>query len=151
MHSERFRKGTANRFPVIEQRVIPLRAFPQLTGAGSILSLLENWEANFAALQDALTSVSETAIPLQQLNIHPPVNLPRQIFCSGANYKKHVIDLIVDKGGGPMTENMTTEERRAWAVKMMDERAATGSPYTFSKPVSVVTGAYSSFHVHEQG
>jgi 2-keto-4-pentenoate hydratase/2-oxohepta-3-ene-1,7-dioic acid hydratase in catechol pathway len=74
--------------------------------------------------------------------VHPPVNLPRQIFCSGANYKKHVIDLIIDEGGGPMTENMTAEERRAWATRMMDDRAANGYPYMFSKPVSVVTGAY---------
>jgi 2-keto-4-pentenoate hydratase/2-oxohepta-3-ene-1,7-dioic acid hydratase in catechol pathway len=64
------------------------------------------------------------------------------VFCSGANYKKHVIDLIVDEGGGPSSETMTTEERRAWATKMMDDRAANGDPYMFTKPVSVITGAY---------
>jgi 2-keto-4-pentenoate hydratase/2-oxohepta-3-ene-1,7-dioic acid hydratase in catechol pathway len=79
---------------------------------------------------------------LAQLRTHPPVNLPRQVFCSGANYKKHVIELIVDEGGGPMTESMTAEERRAWATKMMDDRAANGYPYMFTKPVSAITGAY---------
>jgi 2-keto-4-pentenoate hydratase/2-oxohepta-3-ene-1,7-dioic acid hydratase in catechol pathway len=79
---------------------------------------------------------------LDQLKVLPPVNLPRQIFCSGANYKKHVIELIVDEGGGPMTEHLSAEERRKWATVKMDERAATGSPYMFSKPVSAVTGAY---------
>jgi 2-keto-4-pentenoate hydratase/2-oxohepta-3-ene-1,7-dioic acid hydratase in catechol pathway len=63
------------------------------------------------------------------------------VFCSGANYKKHVIDLIVDEGGGPASENMTPEERRAWATKMMDDRAANGFPYMFTKPVSAITGA----------
>lgn len=33
--------------------------------------------------------------PSDQLRFHPPVNLPRQIFCSGANYKKHVVQLFV--------------------------------------------------------
>ena len=126
---------------VIAQQVIPLSEFPQLTSANSILSLLENWDANFAALQAASLD-DANAIPLKQLKVHPPVNLPRQVFCSGANYKKHVIDLIIDEGGGPMTENMTPEERRGWATKMMDDRAANGIPYMFSKPVSVVTGAY---------
>ena len=127
---------------VIDQQVIPLRAFSGLIEADSILSLLENWDANFAALLEQIDSVSANGISLESLKIHPPVNLPRQVFCSGANYKKHVIDLIVDEGGGPASENMTTEERRVWATKMMDDRAANGFPYMFSKPVSVVTGAY---------
>lgn len=146
-----FALGTFSRageqpFPgiIIAQQVIPLGAFANLTSADSILFLLENWDTNFAALQSAFEAGAPTsaAIPLEQLNIHPPVKLPRQVFCSGANYKKHVIELIVDEGGGPMTEKMTTEERRAWATKMMDDRAASGYPYMFSKPVSVVTGAY---------
>jgi 2-keto-4-pentenoate hydratase/2-oxohepta-3-ene-1,7-dioic acid hydratase in catechol pathway len=128
---------------VLKERIIPFSAVPGLANADSILSLLVHWEANFAVLQAAVAALEEaTALSLDQVNVLPPVHLPRQIFCSGANYKKHVIELIVDEGGGPMTENMTTEERRAWAVKMMDERAATGFPYMFSKPVSVVTGAY---------
>ena len=126
----------------VEQGVIPLSAFAQLTATDSMLSLLENWEANFAALQQQVDVVTEPVIPLASLKVHPPVNLPRQVFCSGANYKKHVIDLIIDEGGGPMSENMTTEERRAWATKMMDDRAENGYPYMFTKPVSVVTGAY---------
>jgi 2-keto-4-pentenoate hydratase/2-oxohepta-3-ene-1,7-dioic acid hydratase in catechol pathway len=118
------------------------QVFP-LTQVDSMLALLENWEANFSWLQAAVVELKEAdALPLAELRVHPPVNLPRQIFCSGANYKKHVIDLIIDEGGGPMTENRTPEERRAWATKMMDDRAANGYPYMFTKPVSVVTGAY---------
>ncbi len=128
---------------VRREKVFPLNVIASLTGSDSILSMLENWDRNFAALQTAVAELKEAeATPLVQLNVLPPVNLPRQVFCSGANYKKHVIELIVDEGGGPMTENMTTEERREWATKMMDERATTGFPYMFSKPVSVVTGAY---------
>ncbi|MBS1812827.1 MAG: fumarylacetoacetate hydrolase family protein [Acidobacteria bacterium] len=139
-----FSKAGNQPFPAVvkDQQVIPLQAFSGLLGAGSILSLLENWEANFAALSAQINTVATPAFSLSSLKIHPPVNLPRQVFCSGANYKKHVIDLIVDEGGGPASENMTTDERRAWATKMMDDRAANGFPYMFSKPVSVVTGAF---------
>jgi 2,4-didehydro-3-deoxy-L-rhamnonate hydrolase len=146
-----FSLGTFSRaggpaFPgvVLGEEVIPLGEFGGLTGAESVLLLLENWDSNFAALQSAVAAADAFAgaIPLAQLNVHPPVNLPRQVFCSGANYKKHVIDLIIDEGGGPATENMTAEERRVWATEMMDDRAANGYPYMFTKPVSVVTGAY---------
>ena len=140
-----FSQAGGQPFPglVLAENAIPLHTISALTKADSILALLENWDANFATLQSAVPSLGKAnALPLHQLKIHPPVNLPRQVFCSGANYKKHVIDLIVDEGGGPASENMTTEERRAWATKMMDERAATGDPYMFSKPVSVITGAY---------
>lgn len=145
-----FALGTFSRageaaFPgvVIDEKVIPLSEFAGLTDATSILSWLENQDANFPVLQTAVAAADASkAIPLEQLKVHPPVNLPRQIFCSGANYKKHVIDLIVDEGGGPASENMTPEERREWATKMMDDRAAHGFPYMFTKPVSVITGAY---------
>lgn len=143
-----FTHNSSSPFPaiVLEEKVFPLHSLSQydnLTDANSVLSLLENWEANFTILQSAVEGLNEeNSIPLSEVRVLPPVNLPRQIFCSGANYKKHVIDLIIDEGGGPMSENMTTEERREWATKMMDDRAANGYPYMFSKPVSVITGAY---------
>lgn len=139
-----FSQSDGRPFPAVVrgEAAIPLAAISAAAGVDSILALLENWEANFAALQGAMASVDDAqGIPLSSLRIHPPVNLPRQVFCSGANYKKHVIDLIIDEGGGPMTENMTPEERRAWATKMMDDRAENGYPYMFTKPVSVITGA----------
>ncbi len=142
-----FAHNNSSSFPaiVLDEKVFSLHSLPQfdqLIDGATILSLLENWEANFPVLQSAVESLDEAnAIPLSQVRVLPPVNLPRQIFCSGANYKKHVIDLIIDEGGGPMSENMTTDERREWATKMMDDRAANGYPYMFSKPVSVITGA----------
>jgi 2-keto-4-pentenoate hydratase/2-oxohepta-3-ene-1,7-dioic acid hydratase in catechol pathway len=139
-----FSQADGRPFPAIvrDKAATPLAAIPALAGIESILALLENWQANFAALQGTIESIDAAkALPLSSLRILPPVHLPRQVFCSGANYKKHVIDLIIDEGGGPMTESMTPEERRAWATKMMDDRAANGYPYMFTKPVSVITGA----------
>jgi 2-keto-4-pentenoate hydratase/2-oxohepta-3-ene-1,7-dioic acid hydratase in catechol pathway len=69
------------------------------------------------------------------------VYLPRQIFCSGANYKKHVVQIIVAQSMTE-TQHMTAEERRAYGVQKMDERAATGTPYFFCKIQSAVTGPF---------
>jgi 2,4-diketo-3-deoxy-L-fuconate hydrolase len=97
---------------------------------------LENWDHHFAALQKvadlladngaANRQAQEAFVAVNQVKFHPPVNLPRQIFCSGANYREHVIDLIVDQGGGLDTKGMSADERRAYATRLMDERAARG-------------------------
>jgi 2-keto-4-pentenoate hydratase/2-oxohepta-3-ene-1,7-dioic acid hydratase in catechol pathway len=119
-----------------------------LKGSESVFALLQNWEANFAALSDVLALADQGGTldwaPLSSLRVHAPVDLPRQIFCTGANYFKHVVDMLVSMGPGahPGTEKMTTDELRAHAEAMMHERARTGSPYFFSKIPSAVTGPY---------
>jgi 2,4-diketo-3-deoxy-L-fuconate hydrolase len=37
---------------------------------------------------------------------------------------------------------MTVEQKRAWGMKLMDERAANGTPFIFIKPQSSVTGPF---------
>jgi 2,4-didehydro-3-deoxy-L-rhamnonate hydrolase len=116
-----------------------------------MLSLLEDWDANFEALRRSLDAMlndrvgsepsTEHMIPSSQLTFHPPVCLPRQVFCAGANYREHVIDLIVDQA--PVSRHdLTLEERRVEATRMMDERAAHGSPFVFLKAPSAITGPF---------
>lgn len=138
----------------VRDRVLPLagttdflnREGRRLSATDSILGVLESWEKNLPALQrlaDALQAgeLSSAELELDTLSLHPPVNLPRQIFCSGANYKKHVVQIIVAQ---TMTEtaSMSAQERRAFGVKKMDERAAKGSPYFFLKTQSCVCGPF---------
>lgn len=121
----------------------------ELKGTESVLGILEHWRENFPVLQriaEALhrgshAGLAEQALSVHNLRFHPPVNLPRNIYCSGANYKKHVVDIIVAQA---MTEtaNMTDEERRAWGIRKMDDRIANGTPYFFCKPQSAVTGPF---------
>jgi len=130
--------------PVFEElQIQPLRA-------SSVLQLLEDWDTNCAALQQAANLLSNPAnsqqwqfisLPEKQLHFHPPVDLPRQIFCAGANYRKHVIDLIVDQATGTDAA-LSRDERRARASALMDERAAKGAPFAFSKPASAVAGPH---------
>jgi len=125
-----------------------------LPPAHSTLALFESWHASLPALQaaaDALSARSgdearaavESMVPLSALKVHPPV-AARQIFMSGANYFKHVVDIIVDLGPGknPGTEGMNPTQLRAYAEDLMRKRQREGSPYVFNKPVTTMSGAF---------
>ncbi len=64
---------------------------------------------------------------------------PENLFCAGANYRKHVIDLIADQSprNGESTDK---EERRKAAAAMMDRRAAEGKPFVFVGVRSAIAG-----------
>lgn len=109
----------------------------------SVLDLLQDWERNLAvlrALAEQLSQQDASAPTMSSLKVHPPVDLPRQVLCTGANYRKHVVDLTLDMGVGP--EGLQGPALRKWAEDMMDERARHGEPYVFPKLPSAITGAF---------
>ncbi len=66
---------------------------------------------------------------------------PGQVFCTGANYKKHVVGLIM---GDPSMrtaehENLSPEELKSRVEAMMDQRAK-ALPFVFLKLPSCVVG-----------
>ncbi len=144
---------------VLDGKIAPIDAlelvFEQLgvapLGAASVLELFQNWETSFDALRRAADFLQDELhrgerwrnifMPSEQVRFHPPVDLPRQVFCAGANYRKHVIDLIVDQAVGA-DSTLSREERRSRATKLMDERVAHGAPFVFLKPISAITGPY---------
>lgn len=122
-----------------------LRARPTagLTAGQTVLGLLEDWEA-VSPLLEALAEAADqlpgiTWRPEEEVRYYAPVDLPRQIFCTGANYRTHVVHLHMDTKFGP--EGLEGDELRKWAEKMMDDRLAHGEPYVFTKPVAAVAGA----------
>ena len=131
---------------VIDAKVIPVSRVAEEFGVDilrekSVLSLLENWNASYAALESIVNKVITSSwYDENQLTFRSAVDLPRQVFCTGANYRKHVVDLTVDSNVGP--EGLSKEELRTWAEDMMDDRVANGEPYVFTKPVSAISGAY---------
>jgi 2-keto-4-pentenoate hydratase/2-oxohepta-3-ene-1,7-dioic acid hydratase in catechol pathway len=90
-------------------------------------------------------------VPLDTVTLTAPVE-PRQVLQAGANYREHVIQLIA--GGLTQDTSRTPEEARAFAAKIMDDRAATGEPYVFIGLPACVVGddvplalpAYSEVH-----
>ncbi|MDT0510242.1 fumarylacetoacetate hydrolase family protein [Novosphingobium sp. MMS21-SN21R] len=131
----------------IDGDVWPLHALalhsgiPGFPPALTVLEILEHWDSQQSAL-DNLAIVAGTgavaAEALAELDVRAPVERPGQIFCTGANYRKHVIDLTVDTGVGP--EGLDRDGLYKWAAEMMDKRAAEGEPYAFTKPISAVAG-----------
>jgi 2,4-didehydro-3-deoxy-L-rhamnonate hydrolase len=110
-------------------------------GVQSMQALLEDWDNNFPALE----AISDTLTPdhgvaLSQLRTHAPV-MPRQIFQAGANYHKHVVDLIVD-GALARDPTKNAEQLRSEAAAMMHKRAASGKPFVFMGLWSSVIGPY---------
>jgi 2-keto-4-pentenoate hydratase/2-oxohepta-3-ene-1,7-dioic acid hydratase in catechol pathway len=79
------------------------------------------------------------AIALDRLTVLPPI-VPGQVLQSGANYRRHVIDIIVaeELERGTMSEAQARER----GVEVMDERVASGEPYVFLGAVSAICGPY---------
>ena len=81
-----------------------------LSGGETLLDLLQDWDRNLASLRAALAQGVDEALstPLDTLRRHAPVAAPGQVICTGANYRKHVIDLMVAQGGGGARYGMST-------------------------------------------
>jgi 2,4-didehydro-3-deoxy-L-rhamnonate hydrolase len=120
-------------------------------GHDSMLSILDEWQHNLPILQaiadqtgsDLGWARGSKSVSVDSLTFLPPVNRPRQVFCSGANYKKHVVDIIVAQTMSE-TAHMSPDERRAWGTQKMDARVAHGTPFFFCKPQSTITGPFDS-------
>jgi 2-keto-4-pentenoate hydratase/2-oxohepta-3-ene-1,7-dioic acid hydratase in catechol pathway len=120
---------------VVDGGIVPVAAHGEMRDA---LALLDDWDAVVPQLE----RIAEAgALSGAQAELAAPY-IPRQIFCTGANYKKHVVGLIM---GDPSMrtaehEEISEEERRARAEAMMDERAEAELPYCFIKLPSCVVG-----------
>jgi 2-keto-4-pentenoate hydratase/2-oxohepta-3-ene-1,7-dioic acid hydratase in catechol pathway len=150
-----FSQGDGARFAGLcfDDRVLSLRSLhrqavecgARWSEGASVLDLLQDWEPNLAVLRMLAEQASArraSAPTMSSLKVHPPVDLPRQVLCTGANYRKHVVDLTLDMGVGP--EGLQGAALRQWAEDMMDERARHGQPYVFPKLPSSITGAFDS-------
>jgi 2-keto-4-pentenoate hydratase/2-oxohepta-3-ene-1,7-dioic acid hydratase in catechol pathway len=120
---------------VLGEHVLPIRSHD------SMLGLLDEWPRAFPALRD-IAREGKDLIPLEALRVHAPIPKPGTIYCSGANYKKHVAELIVAHQDDERTRGMSLDEKRAWALNLMDRRAESGTPFIFVKPQSTVTGPF---------
>lgn len=108
----------------------------------TVLDLLEQWDRVEPLLADLAQGLGDhtdiARLDIGALHIHPPVDLPRQIFCTGANYRTHVVHMTMDMNVGP--EGLQGDDLRRWAEQMMDDRIANGEPYVFTKPIATVAG-----------
>jgi 2,4-diketo-3-deoxy-L-fuconate hydrolase len=160
--------STAGRPPfvglVIDAHVMSPRTALELGGQSadafsencSLFEILQDWQKHFMQLDEAVKKIrgrelalDQFAIPLSQVRTLAPIAFPRQILCAGANYFKHVVQLLVDQAGRglPETKGMTGAQLHEYATDLMTRRKREGEPYFFHKPVSTVTGPFDPIYI----
>lgn len=117
-----------------ESRVVDLSGY----GWPTVEQVLHAWPQARSVL-DGLASAGGAGTALGDLAVLAPLT-PGQILQSGANYRRHVIDLIVaeELADGAMSR----EEAERKGARIMDERAASGEPYIFLGAHSALCGPY---------
>ncbi|MFF1716307.1 fumarylacetoacetate hydrolase family protein [Streptomyces sp. NPDC058268] len=128
-------------FPALIRRagsVVDLRR--ALGDAGlTMLGVMEDW-ARLSVVFAELADRPSGGDPLvSEFRVHAPI-APRQVLQSGANYRRHVIDLHVAHRDG--SDGLSEEEARAEAARIMDRRAAEDLPYVFMGLPSAITGPF---------
>ncbi|MDN4610045.1 fumarylacetoacetate hydrolase family protein [Arthrobacter burdickii] len=92
-----------------------------------ITSLIQHWDTLESQLDALAASAGNgTSLTLADVEVLAPVE-PAQVLQTGANYRKHVIDLAAAHREPGEDE----AEVRARTAEMMDSRAGQGTPYFF--------------------
>lgn len=96
--------------------------------------------ARWSELEEAVRAIpsSSEGIAIDDVELLAPV-APRQLLQTGANYRTHVIGLVV--GHRSPDDPRPVEQVRAEAAAMMDARAAHGEPYFFIGLTQTVVAA----------
>jgi 2,4-diketo-3-deoxy-L-fuconate hydrolase len=110
-----------------------------LSATESLLGLLENWDANFAVLQEIVAFLEKEgrepfATRIESLRALPPVTRPGKMFYAAQNFQEHVDEMI--------RAGMTPES----GPKFTGEKSTT-VPYLFLKASSCLAGAYDEIEI----
>ena len=108
----------------------------------SMIDVFDLWSEILSELHRATERLDKIpSVRRDSLATLPPM-MPRQIVCAGANYRKHVVDILIDHPGSGSDPSWSLEERRRRAERIMDHRAAKGQPFAFIKAQSAVLSPY---------
>ena len=116
------------------------RGGPTLSTTDSILDLLEDWDANFAVLQEMVAFIEKEGVPAGAavaqtgLRICAPVPRPGKMFYAAQNFQEHV-DEMIRAGMTPATGPRFTGEK------------STSLPYLFLKAPSCLAGAHDDIDI----
>ncbi|MEU6375731.1 fumarylacetoacetate hydrolase family protein [Streptomyces sp. NPDC046909] len=114
----------------------------QVPSVRALVEAWDHWLPRLGTLRDG------TWHDLAGLEVLAPVE-PGQILQSGANYRKHVVDLVAAEKES--VHGATPEEARADAERMMDERIRGGVPYVFLGSARAMCGPYDDIVLPELG
>jgi 2-keto-4-pentenoate hydratase/2-oxohepta-3-ene-1,7-dioic acid hydratase in catechol pathway len=125
-------------------RVIDLRAerWPDTR------AMFGDWAAAQARLEALAAQPERADLALDELRVRPPL-APIQVLQSGANYRQHVVDIILaeERERGRLSD----AEALVMARRIMDERVRDGEPYVFLGAPSAICGAYDDVQLPADG
>ncbi len=106
----------------------------RLSTTDSMIGLLENWDANFAALQEIVAFIEKNGLPagsakVAHLYALPPVLRPGKMLYAAQNFQEHV-DEMLRAGMTPASGPKFTGEK------------SSSRPYLFLKASSTLAGAF---------
>jgi 2-keto-4-pentenoate hydratase/2-oxohepta-3-ene-1,7-dioic acid hydratase in catechol pathway len=132
------RPGDGEPFPglVAGDRVRDLRG--DGLPAASVQGLLAHWDTVLPRLAELADAGPGPWMPVADVRPLPPVR-PGNLLQSGANYRKHVIDIIVSEHDG--ADGRSTQDVRADAEAFMEHRTTSTDPYLFIGLPSAMCGA----------
>ncbi|HEU4627692.1 MAG TPA: fumarylacetoacetate hydrolase family protein [Steroidobacteraceae bacterium] len=131
-----FSRSGAAPFPglALGERVV------RLDGFESVLAILSSWDRNFTELcRLAEADRAAESVDMRELRVHAPLEMPRQVFCTIANYRSHILDTVRDPGSKLRLGEPDTPECRARAAQAIAERLRS-PPYVCLKLPSTVIG-----------
>jgi 2,4-diketo-3-deoxy-L-fuconate hydrolase len=120
---------------VIDDRVFDLRG--EFTDT---LSMLRDWDVVLARLHALAAAPPGEGVALADLRPLAPVHPSGQVLCAGANYSKHLHQMVVAhlKREG---DTRPDEELRAEAVEVAARRSREEDPFVFAGVPSALCGA----------
>lgn len=131
--------GTAFPGLVVDDTVVDLR--PHLGDRATVEGLLQDWDATLAVLHDLAEQARDLpSTTLSDLRVLAPFR-PRQLLCAGANYFRHVRQIVAStlRNSG---DERSEDDLQAEADRIAHARAATGTPFLFPGLPGAVTGPY---------
>ena len=113
--------------------------------APSVRAIFERWHETSPQLEELAGSDGGSA--LDDVRVLAPIE-PRQVLQAGANYYKHVLDIIVAER---TRAGVDEEKARGEAREIMDARVATGEPFVFLGAVGAICGPYDDVILPRRG
>lgn len=137
---------------IVEDVVTPFQdlGIAGMDGRTSLRSLLGRWSDAF----DELARVAAHVRPgqghsLETLAVEPPLPDPVQLFCCGANYARHVIQMMLATNVHPGLAGLDEAGRQAFAQEVVAAQARDSDPYIFMKSITSITGPHAKVDLPE--
>lgn len=128
---------------VVEEVAVPFHELgvAGIDGGTSLRGLLGDWQNAFDELKRAAAKLRPgQGSPIGTLGLEAPLPDPAQLFCCGANYARHVIQMMLATNVHPGLAGLDDAGRQAFAEEMVAAQARESDPYIFMKTITSITG-----------